>query len=239
MNGLLGGNSTGGTIGSGVGSLAGAAIGSIVPGIGTLIGGLIGGGAGGIFGGLFGGGQSVGPNGLTQLRYKDGHLVLGGSGADNGADVNATIQTATTTMQALNALIDNYGLKLSAAVNTVKIGNNPNAGDVSGIYQGSVNAGKPTDTNSYFAWLIKSQLLSGDGTSGTIVKNVGSQGLDTTIKALDFGKLYDQLQSLTKPLTDVETAMKALRDAADAAAAQAADVKKDTRICLCGWPSSL
>ncbi|MGF1628300.1 MAG: phage tail length tape measure family protein [Kiloniellaceae bacterium] len=109
INSLIGGNAVGGTIGSGIGGLAGAGIGSIIPGVGTLLGGLIGGGLGGIFGGLFGGGKSVGPNSFGRFSVKDGQLVAGGTGADNGGNAAQAGELAKAVAQQVNALLDVIG----------------------------------------------------------------------------------------------------------------------------------
>src|SRR5690606_22860826 len=93
------------------------------------------GGIAGLLGGGIGGGKSVGPNGGTNIGVSGNQLVLGTSGADNGADVAATIAEAQKLIQSVNQLTQSYGLGL---------GNLPR--DENGrfmVYQGDINAHLP------------------------------------------------------------------------------------------------
>lgn len=106
---LTGGNSLYGGIGGGLG----AGIGFMV---GGPVGGLIGGAAGGLLGGMFGGGkQSVGPIGHTNIGLRNGQLVVGSTGVDNGAMAAATIQAANQAVQAINSLAQSLNLTIRSA----------------------------------------------------------------------------------------------------------------------------
>lgn len=195
-NSLAGGNSTTGMIGSGLGAAGGAALGSIIPGVGTLIGAAIGGAAGGLLGALFGGGGGVGPVGHTNIGVgADGVLRVGSSGADNGADISATVAAAQQAVDTLNALAQQFDLIIR------------NAGPGS-ISQG--NAGGPQSAAAFVSAFLSG---GGFGSADPLVDRVlrsGKVGVNTLEGDIGLARLVSDLDSgmsaLDKAIRDVTSA---------------------------------
>ncbi|MEK9967763.1 MAG: hypothetical protein VW600_01420, partial [Ferrovibrio sp.] len=100
--------------GSSIGSAIGGAIGGAIAGIGSLwtfgLSVFAGSFLGSILGGLFGG-SSVGPNTNAWVNFNAAAdlFVLGAAGADNGADINISINMAKAARDLLNNVADSIG----------------------------------------------------------------------------------------------------------------------------------
>lgn len=136
----------------------GAALGSYlipIPVVGTVIGGLL----GGFVGGMFGPKPSVGPNGQTNFmpNLETGHLDIGVSGADNGADVSVTQKAAASTQKAINDYLD--------ANNLAVTGKDPNYVGSDGwkrmlsIGQGAAYEGPARSAQQVWEYMVKNKMV--------------------------------------------------------------------------------
>lgn len=111
--GLISGQDVGQAAIGGIGSAAGAYLGSmILPGVGTVVGSFLGSMLGGLFGNKT---PTVGPNGDTLFTVDNGHLGLGITGADNGADRSVTENAAKTSISSINKILDDNNLTIDTS----------------------------------------------------------------------------------------------------------------------------
>lgn|GEM_PF-2886391 len=191
---LIGGNTTGGSVGGGLGAGLGFAVGG-------PIGGLIGGGLGSIAGSLFGGGRSVGPIGHTNIVSEGGKLVVSTSGADNGANVSATIQQAQQAVQALNALASQFDLAFKS--------NEPTNGILVGTIGQGANVSGPKSVEEFIQHVLKSGQISGSGSADTVLKNIDpTASIDKLTAGLQLAQAIDDID-----LTDTELSIRNINKA--------------------------
>jgi Tape measure protein len=202
------GAAVGGASGALSGMAAGAMIGAAGGPIGALGGAIIGGIAG-IVGGMAGTQKgSVGPNAAGELTVRGGRFTLGWSKADNDADINSVRSPIRQASQQLNNLIDKFDLRVASGLEGGKFG----------FYSGAANqkAGLVTDPTEFIEQTLNKRLLSGRGTTGTILANTQAKTLQELSDDLTFGRQYEKLTRQSS----------AYQDQLDALADSYADVRE-------------
>lgn len=200
----------GGAIGAGAGFLLGGPIGAIVGGLGGIVGGIFGGARQG-----FSGGTSV-----LGVDPQTGQLVVLG---DTGKryDVGSIASAVTPEVQQVNALLASGGIRINAAglpfnplSSTIPFaGYGPGQGD--GAQYGQ-------SVEQVLMTLIKQgRLTSDNATLNRVLGSGGVTSLASLQEGIAFAALFDQLKNGADTTTQLERAMKQLREQLAAAEEQA------------------
>ena len=210
----------GSTIGGAIGGMAGSFI--PIPIVGTMLGAA----AGSLIGSMFGPKQSVGPNAGANLMFGSGGFTLGTAGADNKGNVAEAIKFAQQAQGTLGGLMSRYGLQAGGGDLNLQFGSMKGQlfAGYGGGYEKAIYKGADSEQAilAVLRRLVSEGRLTGQGTTGQILGGYKFQNLEDLQKALDFGKVYDELTGLQTQATGAEKAVKDLNAQFADAAQQAA-----------------
>lgn len=212
-------------LGAAGGAAAGAIIGSVIPGVGTVIGGLVGGVIGGAGGGLIGPGKGFSGGDVGIAVDQGGYLSIGRTGGKNWNSADA-VKEVQTYLNSVNDMLKSLGITLNglqgAQLGWQGFGQSKNVFGPSELFAATRN--NLTGSNPTMQALLNQPFIrswediqktagfavNDNPTLRRILESGGARSVDDVGVAAEFANLFDTMNKIVKPTTQLAEGLRAI-----------------------------